>query len=69
MNENKDLYTYAVWTPKSGEYYDEIDVYASSVAEADRLAREEADWAYGEDSTLKMITPGGSGGFVVAVSF
>jgi len=61
---NKDLYTYAVRTPKSGDYYDEIDVYAASQAEADRLAREEADWAYGADSTLERMAPGGSGGYI-----
>lgn len=61
----KKMYTYEVRTEEMGaEFCDEIDVLAGSRAEADQLARAEADDLYGDDSTLTLVEAGGSGGFV-----
>lgn len=56
------LYSYSVGVPGFPDCGEELDVHAGSQAEADRLARVEADDLYGEDSTLRPIEAGGSGG-------
>ena len=61
---NKAMYTYAVFVPGDDEDYDEIDVYADTRDEADRLARAEADRFYGKRSRLEPMEPGGSAGLI-----
>lgn len=65
------LHTYIVWTPDAREhgFPDEIDVKASTPAEAIAKAREEAADLYGPEFDLEEIEAGGSGGLVQWVSF
>ena len=63
-----NLYTFFVRF-NGHDFIEEIDVKASSPAEALRLAKVEADDLYGPDVTLEMTTPGGTGGLVTWISY
>lgn len=60
------LHTYLVWTPEARKRgsADEIDVVASTPAEAAAQARVDAADLYGPEFDLEEIEAGGSGGLV-----
>jgi hypothetical protein len=63
MNKNNNLYTFFVHFVDH-DFVEEIDVNASSEAEAWGLAEAEARDLYGSDVSLEMTAAGGSGGLI-----